>query len=92
MNFGEEIEQLRNEQPIKIGNAVEKLNSFMDSDGILRVGRRLNQAPIDVAERSPIIIQVNITSHSWSFVTTMNSRNTKDAITQKEQSEQRGFG
>ena len=31
MNFGEEIEQLRNEQPIKEGNAVKKLNPFMDS-------------------------------------------------------------
>ena len=30
MNFGEEIEQLRNEQPIKKGNAIEKLNPFMD--------------------------------------------------------------
>ena len=55
-SFGEEIEQLRNEQPIKKGNAMKKLNPFMDSDGILRVGGRLNQAPIDVAERNPIII------------------------------------
>ena len=29
-SFGEEIEQLRNEQPIKKGNAIEKLNPFMD--------------------------------------------------------------
>ena len=35
---------------------MKKLNPFMDSDGILRVGGRLNQAPIDVAERNPIII------------------------------------
>ena len=55
-SFGDEIEQLRNEQPIKKGNAMEKLNPFMDSDGILRVGGRINQAPIDVAERNPIII------------------------------------
>ena len=57
MNFGEEIEQLRNEQPIKIGNAVEKLNPLMDSYGILRVGGRLNQASVDVAERNPFIIR-----------------------------------
>ena len=57
MNFGEEIEQLRNEQPIKKGNAVEKLNPFMDSYGILRVGGRLNQASVDVAERNPFIIR-----------------------------------
>ena len=35
---------------------MKKLNPFMDSDGILCVGGRLNQAPIDVAERNPIII------------------------------------
>ena len=57
MNFGEEIEQLRNEQPIKKGNAIEKLNPFMDSYGILRVGGRLNQASVDVAERNPFIIR-----------------------------------
>ena len=36
-SFGEEIDQLRNEQPIKKGNAMKKLNPFMDSDGILRL-------------------------------------------------------
>ena len=35
---------------------MKKLNPFMDSDGILGVGGRLNQAPIDVVKRNPIIM------------------------------------
>ena len=49
---------------------MKKLNPFMDSDGILRDGGRLNQAPIDVAERNPIITardvrQENIIVHRF---------------------------
>ena len=66
----------------------------MDSEGILRVGSRLNKTPIDVAERNPIIIhgKHHVAKLIIRDVTSMNSRNTKDAITQKEQSEQQGFG
>ncbi|XP_056020363.1 uncharacterized protein LOC125680242 [Ostrea edulis] len=55
-SFAEEIEQLQTGQPIKKGSTILKLNPFIDSDGILRVGGRLNKASLDVTAKNPIII------------------------------------
>jgi hypothetical protein len=55
-SFGEEIEQLQSGQSIKKGSAIFKLNPFVDSDGILRIGDRLNKAPLDDTSKNLIII------------------------------------
>lgn len=58
-HFSQEREQLAELKPISRRSSLRSLNAFMDSDGLLRVGGRLNNAFLDYNEKHPIIIHKN---------------------------------
>jgi hypothetical protein len=54
--FAEEIGQIKNEEKLPKGSVLTKLNPTIDSNGLLRVGGRLEMAELTVEERHPIIL------------------------------------
>ena len=55
-SFDNDISRLLCKQPVLRGSALFGLNPFLDDDGILRVGGRLNQSPLSRDQRNPVII------------------------------------
>lgn len=54
--FSTEIRLIEAQQPIPKSSALRSLNIFLDSGGLLRVGGRLSNAPIDYDQKHPIIL------------------------------------
>lgn len=55
-DFSTEIQCLRNEHPVQTRSKIQSLNPFLDKNGILRVGGRLEQANIPYEAKHPIIL------------------------------------
>ncbi|XP_053323801.1 uncharacterized protein LOC128497662 [Spea bombifrons] len=54
--YSREIACLTNKRPIHKDSVLNKLDPFIDSNGLLRVGGRLKEAKLEFRERSPLII------------------------------------
>ncbi|XP_033752106.1 uncharacterized protein LOC117335931 [Pecten maximus] len=54
--YPEELNSLERDQLLPNGSSILSLNAFLDQDGILRVGGRLNQSHVQQNEMNPIII------------------------------------
>jgi len=63
--FGEDIERIKRSGKFSRLSVLEKLSPIIDGEGILRVGRRLNQADLTNEERHPIILpkSSHVSSH-----------------------------
>jgi len=61
--FIDEIHSLKSNKLISSKSKLLSLNTFMDSDGILRVGGRLSKSNIPSSQRHPIILDK---SHAFS--------------------------
>lgn len=61
-HFSKEIEELKNNRNVSLKGKMNKLNPFIDDDGIVRVGGRLtNATDIDTDQRFPIILPYETT-------------------------------
>ena len=54
--FEKEIENLKVQKPIQKDSAILKLDPFIDSEGVLRVGGRLKHSNLSLGEKNPILI------------------------------------
>lgn len=54
--FKEEIAQLKSQKSVSKRSPLHTLNSFLDQEGILRVGGRINQASLAFDKKHPMII------------------------------------
>ncbi|XP_072010850.1 uncharacterized protein [Engystomops pustulosus] len=54
--YAKEIDSIINHRPIPKDSVLKKLDPFIDADGLLRVGGRLNEARIDFEGKHPILI------------------------------------
>lgn len=54
--FRAEIHALSNRKPLSTRSSILSLRPFLDSDGVLRVGGRLRNAPISATTRQPILL------------------------------------
>ena len=54
--FMEEISAIRRGRSLSTNNPLTKLNPFIDTNGILRVGGRLENSGLSYEERHPAII------------------------------------
>ncbi|XP_013421679.1 uncharacterized protein LOC106181750 isoform X2 [Lingula anatina] len=54
--FPNEMSALREGQPLSHRSSILALSPFLDQEGIMRVGGRLNQAPVAFDEKHPVII------------------------------------
>ena len=54
--FEKEIENLKVQKPIQKDSAILKLDPFIDSEGVLRVGGRLKHSNLSLGEKHPILI------------------------------------
>lgn len=54
--FSEELQYISRQFPLKKTSKIKSLNPFIDKDGVLRVGERLNNAPIPWDAKHPIIL------------------------------------
>ncbi|XP_076383559.1 uncharacterized protein LOC143260822 [Megalopta genalis] len=54
--FSTEIRLVQTQQALPNSSALRSLNVFLDNGGLLRVGRRLSNAPIDYDQKHPIIL------------------------------------
>lgn len=54
--FADEIRALRQEAGVSSKSTLKRLNPFLDSEGVLRVGGRLFNPPISYDEKHPIIV------------------------------------
>lgn len=54
--FRQEIIDLRHDKPLKVSSSLRKLCPFLDENGILRVGGRLQESSMDYSEKHPIIL------------------------------------
>nr|XP_040241612.2 uncharacterized protein LOC120961699 isoform X1 [Anopheles coluzzii]XP_049461104.1 uncharacterized protein LOC125906417 isoform X1 [Anopheles coluzzii]XP_049463243.1 uncharacterized protein LOC120950902 isoform X1 [Anopheles coluzzii]XP_049464286.1 uncharacterized protein LOC125907234 isoform X1 [Anopheles coluzzii] len=54
--FRNEISALRNGQPIKKNSPIRNLNPFLDNQGVLRVGGRLNLADLPFQSKHPALL------------------------------------
>ncbi|XP_076549271.1 uncharacterized protein LOC143308200 [Osmia lignaria lignaria] len=55
IHFSKELRCISNKEP-EIGGKLQRLNPFIDKDGILRVGGRLKHSSIPFSQRHPIIL------------------------------------
>lgn len=61
-HFSIEIEELKNNRNVSLKSKINKLNPFIDDDGIVRVGGRLtNATDIDTDQRFPIVLPYETT-------------------------------
>lgn len=58
-NFQTELETLKNGKRIKKRNPLARLSPFIDADGILKVGGRLDNSPLPYDQRHPVILHSN---------------------------------
>ncbi|XP_076661119.1 uncharacterized protein LOC143364992 [Halictus rubicundus] len=54
--FSTEITSLQKQQALPKSSSLRSLNIFLDNNGLLRVGGRLSNAPIDYDQKHPIIL------------------------------------
>ncbi|XP_031340893.1 uncharacterized protein LOC116169002 [Photinus pyralis] len=55
-SFGEDLNQLRRNRPLKRSSSIISLNPFLDSEGILRVGGRLRKSNYQFDKIHPIVL------------------------------------
>lgn len=55
-HFGEEIRLLKAGKPINGNSTVRSLSPYLDEDGILRVGGRLNRVDFPIEEKNPVLV------------------------------------
>lgn len=55
-HFADEIGYLKNGQPISVSSRIICLNPFLDNDGILRVGGRIQRSELAFGEKHPILL------------------------------------
>lgn len=56
LDFGHEVRLLKNKRPLDPKSKLQALNPFLDSDGVLRVGGRLQNAMIPYNVKHPNIL------------------------------------
>lgn len=54
--YPKEIQNLRKADRVPRGSGVAPLSPFLDDDGVLRVGGRLNQSELKLSNRNPVIL------------------------------------
>lgn len=54
--YSEEIENLQDSKPLSKNSPIQKLDPFIDSEGILRVGGRLRNLSADASFKNPMIL------------------------------------
>ncbi|XP_062597368.1 uncharacterized protein LOC134258800 [Saccostrea cucullata] len=57
--YSEEIQCILKEKPLPRDSNILPLSPFLDKDGILRVGGRLNKSSLPISEKNPVIIPRN---------------------------------
>lgn len=57
--FHQEFKILSNKQPLPRSNSLLRLTPFVDSQGLLRVGGRLQAAPLSSSIKHPLILPRN---------------------------------
>ncbi|XP_043481754.1 uncharacterized protein LOC122510878 [Leptopilina heterotoma] len=62
-SFQSELRDIGNQKALTMKSPIKNLNPFIDSEGILRLGGRLRNAPIRYDEKHPIILPKNKISH-----------------------------
>lgn len=55
-SFGPEIRNLRQKKPIKTSSKILSLDPFLDKNGLVRVGGRLQEAPVNFQRKHQIIL------------------------------------
>ena len=58
-HFADDIKRLTKNEPLPANSHLKGLNPFLDDRGILRVGGRLENAPLGFNEKHPIILPTN---------------------------------
>lgn len=56
VHFSYEICTLQKDRDMAVGGKLQRLNTFLDEEGILRVGGRLRDAPMSFQQKHPIIL------------------------------------
>ena len=56
-SFSREISSLKSNTAIPRSSSLFKLDSFLDTDGVLRIGGRSKRPVLDVNEVHPVILQ-----------------------------------
>ena len=51
--YSEEYNDLNKKEDVKVTNSIAKLNPFVDDDGVIRVGSRLELAPLSYDAKLP---------------------------------------
>ena len=51
-----DIHSLKREEPLKKGSVLKQFKPFLDSDGLLRFGRRLERSNLAYEEKHPLIL------------------------------------
>jgi hypothetical protein len=60
-NYSEEIESLKNEERVNKNSSLYNFNPFLDNNGVMRLGGRLQFSNLTTDEKHPIILP----KHSW---------------------------
>jgi hypothetical protein len=55
-SFGEDTGSIGHQKPVSRGSPIHSLNPFLDKDGVMRVGGRLNQSCLPVETTNPVIL------------------------------------
>ncbi|XP_046145012.1 uncharacterized protein LOC123988552 [Osmia bicornis bicornis] len=55
LHFPKELQHIANKEP-QVGGKLQRLNPFLDKEGILRVGGRLKNSSIPFSQRHPIVL------------------------------------
>ena len=73
--FRNEISALQNGQPIKKNSSIRDLNPFLDNQGVLRVGGRLNLADLPFQSKHPAVLPKGhpftrnvVVHHHWKLL------------------------
>ena len=56
IHFSKEIRTLQKNPNTAVGGKLQRLNPFLDNEGILRIGGRLNNSPIPLHQKYSIIL------------------------------------
>ena len=56
IHLSKEIRTLQKDPNTAVGGKLQRLNPFLDNEGILRIGGRLNNSPIPFHQKHPIIL------------------------------------
>lgn len=56
IEFSEEMKQLQSTKPLKISHRYAKLSPFVDKDGLLRVGGRLQHSSLSFTAKHPLLL------------------------------------